>query len=147
MPGGSRSGHGPTPGADVDGVLVVDDSPAVRNRIEESLAKLGVPEHRVTLMDSADDALETFSPMSPDLVLLDTSMPGIDAYDVVQAILLEDPDARIVPLTEKPDDHPSVSELLSFGVFDVLRKPIRTRDLETLFHAIDQERPGAGRIP
>lgn len=147
MPIGSSSAGGSPHAGSVEHVLVVDDSPAVRRTVEEALSTLGVPADRVTILESGDDALEAFSPLSPDLVLLDTSMPGIDAYDVVQAMLLEDPETHIVPLTEKPTDHPAIGELFSFGAFEVLRKPVRTRDLEGLLRSIDEEAAGAGRIP
>lgn len=147
MPDGSPDGPDSGRVGAVNGVLVVDDSPAVRRTVEEGLARLEVPEENATILDSGDEALRVFSSLSPDLVLLDTSMPGIDPYDVVQAMLLEDPDTRVVPLTEKPPDDPSVSELFSFGAFDVLRKPIRGRDLKELFRTIDEEHPGRERIP
>lgn len=130
----------------VGDVLVVDDSPAVRRKVANALADLGVPEDRMTVLASGDEALETFTPLSPGLVLLDTSMPGIDTYDVVQAMLLEAPESRVVPLTEKPADHPEIGELRSFGVFDILRKPIRVADLEELLRQIDDEQTGIDRI-
>ena len=147
VPDGSHSGgFAPTPSDSVERVLVVDDSPAIQQSVEDALAQLGLGEERITVLDSGDDALAYFGPLSPDLILLDTSMPGIDPYDVVQAMLLEDPDARVVALTEKPTDDPAVAELLSFGIFDVLRKPVRAEDLERLLRTIAEERPGAGRI-
>lgn len=136
-----------SPGVDVDHVLVVDDSPAIRQTVADALANLGVPEDRMTVLESGDDALATFTPLAPDLVLLDTSMPSLDPYDAVQAMLLEDPEARIVPLTERSKDDPVIGELLSFGVFDVLRKPVRVGDLEALLRSIEEERPGVDRIP
>lgn len=145
-PDGSRDGFTHSPSAHVESVFVVDDSPAIQATVEDALDRLGLPSDRVTVLDTGDDALPVFTPLSPDLVLLDTSMPSIDAFDVVQAMLLESPDTRIVPLTEKELDHPEVRELISYSAFDVLRKPIRTQDLERLFRSLEEEHPGAGRI-
>lgn len=61
-------------------------------------------------------------------------------------MLLEEPDTTIVPLTEKTKDHPRIGELASFGVYDVLRKPVRVSDLESLMRSIEEENAGAGRI-
>jgi len=61
-------------------------------------------------------------------------------------MLLGEPDTTIVPLTEKIKDHPSIGELVSFGVYDVLRKPVRVSDLESLMRSIEEEHAGAGRI-
>lgn len=146
-PEGSRRDFTHSPSAHVESVFVVDDSPAIQATVEDALDRLGLPSDRVTVLDTGDDALAVFTPLSPDLVLLDTSMPSIDPFDVVQAMLLEAPQTQIVPLTEKELDHPSVRELISYGAFDVLRKPIRVKDLETLFRSIEEQHPGAGRIP
>ncbi|PSG96068.1 hypothetical protein BRD56_12375 [Thermoplasmatales archaeon SW_10_69_26] len=79
VPTGSPSAAGP--GIDIGHVLVVDDSPAIRRTVEDALANLGVPDERMTVLESGDDALATFTPSSPDLVLLGPSMPSLDPYD------------------------------------------------------------------
>lgn len=127
-------------------VLVVDDSPAVLQSILESLQAAGVPLDQVEALETGDEALRVFSELSPDLVLLDTTTPGVDPYDAVQAMLFEAPDTKVVPVTEKSPEDAQVRELLSFGAFDVVRKPVRAADIEHLVHRVREEHSGAGRI-
>lgn len=66
-------------------VLIVDDEPLARQRIEDLLAK----EPNVAIAGVArdgDEAAELIRDLAPDLVFLDVQMPGRTGLDVVQAI-------------------------------------------------------------
>lgn len=66
-------------------VLIVDDEPLARQRIEDLLAK----EPDVTIAGEArngDEAIELIHELGPDLVFLDVQMPGRTGLDVVQTI-------------------------------------------------------------
>ena len=66
-------------------VLIVDDEPLARQRIEDLLAK----ESNVSIAGIArdgDEAVELIRDLAPDLVFLDVQMPGRTGLDVVQAI-------------------------------------------------------------
>ena len=66
-------------------VLVVDDEPLARQRIEDLLAK----EADVAIAGVArdgDEAVELIRELAPDLVFLDVQMPGRTGLDVVNAI-------------------------------------------------------------
>jgi two-component system LytT family response regulator len=66
-------------------VLVVDDEPIARRRIKRLLT--GEPGVAI-VGESADgeSALGAIAASSPDLVLLDVQMPGLDGFDVLRAI-------------------------------------------------------------
>lgn len=66
-------------------VLVVDDEPLARQRVEDLLAH----EEGVELVGSAADglaAVEAIRSLHPDLVFLDVQMPGMTGLDVVRAV-------------------------------------------------------------
>src|SRR4051812_12285135 len=66
-------------------VLVVDDEPLARMRIEDLLAR----EPGVTLVGTAAngiEAVERIGALHPDLVFLDVQMPGRTGIDVVREI-------------------------------------------------------------
>ena len=72
--------------------LIVDDEAPARERLKRYLANLD----GVELIGEAKDgvqAVEMIEAQSPDLVLLDIQMPGLDGFGVVEA--LEDPPAII----------------------------------------------------
>lgn len=133
-------------GGRLERVLVVDDSPAVRQTLERCLRSVGLQGERVTTLERGDEAMRVFSELAPDLVFLDTSMQGIDPYDALQAILYEDASTKVVPVTGRSLDDPGVQSLLEFGAFDVIRKPVRSGDVEQTIETIRQEQDGTGRI-
>ena len=64
-------------------VLVVDDEPPIRELVEDVLKGAGF---RVVLAKDGDAGLALFQSERPDLVLLDTLMPGTDGWDVLSHI-------------------------------------------------------------
>lgn len=64
---------------------------------------------------------------------------------MVQAILLDVPEMRVVAVTELPREAEPIQELLSYGLFGLLRKPIRMPAVD-LLQKVRDERLGAGRI-
>lgn len=66
-------------------VLIVDDEPLARQRIEDLLAK----EQGVEIAGTAsngDEAVEAIRRLDPDLVFLDIQMPGKSGMEVVETI-------------------------------------------------------------
>jgi two-component system LytT family response regulator len=65
-------------------VLIVDDEPLARELLRHLLAGLGV-----AVVGECPDglqAIEAIRNLSPDLVFLDIEMPGLDGFEVVEAI-------------------------------------------------------------
>ncbi len=79
-------------------VLVVDDDPDVRKTLKLVLTAEGFDVHTVSC---GEDALLACSPVPPDMVLLDVSMPGWDGYQVCERLrdTIESPDMTIIFLT------------------------------------------------
>lgn len=64
---------------------IVDDEDLARRGIRKRLAEMD----RVTVVaecSSGREAVDTISSVQPDLVFLDVQMPGLDGFDVVEAI-------------------------------------------------------------
>ena len=66
-------------------VLVVDDEPLARQRIEDLLAKEADVELAGTATDG-EEAVAAIRKLSPDLVFLDVQMPGRTGLEVVEAV-------------------------------------------------------------
>ena len=66
-------------------VLIVDDEPLARQRIEDLLAhEQGI--EIVGAADNGDRAIEKIRSLHPDLVFLDVQMPGATGLDVVRSV-------------------------------------------------------------
>ena len=78
-------------------ILLVDDEPHVRKYVGLLARGLGSP----VIFEAAngEDALAIYARESPDLVLLDVNLPGMDGVQILSAILAQDPDAVVVMLT------------------------------------------------
>ena len=79
-------------------VLVVDDDPGVRKTLQTILTAEGFD---IQTVSCGEDALLACSPIPPDIVLLDVSMPGWDGYQVCERMrdTVASPDMIIVFLT------------------------------------------------
>jgi len=106
-------------------VLVVDDDPTVAEVVSGYLQRAGL------LVDYASDgpsALALASRRSPDLVVLDLMLPGIDGLEVCRRLRAQIRDIPVVMLTALGDENDRVLGL-EVGADDYLTKPFSPREL------------------
>jgi CheY-like chemotaxis protein len=113
--------------ADVDTVLVVDDTPESLRFLADTLEAEGI---RVLIATSGEAAISLLSHIVPDLILMDAVMPGIGGFEATR-ILKRNPASARVPvifmtgLTES--EH--VLAALEAGGVDYVRKPLVINEL------------------
>jgi two-component system cell cycle sensor histidine kinase/response regulator CckA len=108
-------------------VLIVDDERHNRQLLEVMLA----PEGYVLLTaDCGEEALAVVALQSPDLILLDVMMPGMDGFEVVGKIK-GDPATTNIPiiLVTALDDRAARMRGLAAGAEDFLSKPVDRAEL------------------
>lgn len=108
-------------------ILVVDDQPRNLQLLKASLSKEGF--HVVTA-SSGDDALQKVEQQTPDLILLDVMMPGMDGFDVCTRIK-GDPamsDIPIIFLTGETQLQ-SIKRGFEVGGVDYVTKPFNRHEL------------------
>ncbi|TYC51347.1 response regulator transcription factor [Rhodobacterales bacterium] len=111
-----------------DTVLVVDDSPETLGFVTEALKKTGIA---VLVATSGDAALSVCARVTPDTILMDAVMPGLDGFETCRKIK-ETPALRHVPvifMTGLSETEHIVKALDSGGV-DFLTKPIDVDELK-----------------
>jgi len=67
------------------GVLIVDDESPARDRLRRMLADIEAVEV-IGEAESGTQAVEMIEREKPDLVLLDIQMPGLDGFEVIEAL-------------------------------------------------------------
>ncbi|HEY4215891.1 MAG TPA: response regulator [Gemmatimonadaceae bacterium] len=115
------------PGAAVR-VLIVDDEPLARQRIEDLLAH----EEGVEIIGMADNglaAVEEIRRLKPDIVFLDVQMPGTTGLDVARAIGPEQMPATI--FVTAFDQH--ALQAFDLAALDYLVKPFDDERFEQAF--------------
>ncbi len=105
-----------------DTILIVDDDSITRKTLRAVLSKNG---YRVVDADSGAAALEMFSNVKPDLVLLDVVMPGMDGFEVCAQIRSQ-PEYQTLPILMLTglDDVGSIDNAFDVGATDFITKPI-----------------------
>ena len=106
----------------VPSLLVVDDDDSMRALLKKLMESDG---YRVTTADSGQNALELAAREAFDAVLLDAVMPGMDGFQVAEA-LKSSGLTRTVPIImiTALDDHSSKLRALKAGVQEFLTKPV-----------------------
>ncbi len=104
-------------------ILVVEDEEALRRDIVEELQEAG---YRAVAARDGAMALDLMGAITPDLVLCDITMPGLDGYDVLRSLRGQRPELALTPFVfltalSEPRD---VVEGKVLGADDYLVKPV-----------------------
>lgn len=113
-------------------ILVVDDSATIRKLISAKLEKSG---HQVITAEDGEEGLARLSERTPDLVLLDITMPKMDGYEVCKQIRANPStkDVPVVMISGKDGFFDKVRGRMS-GATGYVTKPFGP---ETLMKALD----------
>jgi CheY-like chemotaxis protein len=113
-------------------VMVIDDEPDFCTVVSELL---GIADVRVHQAHNAGEAIRLLEQATPNLILTDVMMPGMDGLDFVRHVR-SDPDLRAIPTIVvsarvRPEDREAARLA---GADDFLAKPFTWREL---LHTID----------
>jgi adenylate cyclase len=107
-------------------ILVVDDVPGNIRLLEAVLTSNG---YAVRSATSGPEALELVTAESPDLVLLDVQMPGMDGYEVCRRIR-SDPATRFLPVVMVTSSDAEVRvSAMEAEADDFVTKPFNQQEL------------------
>lgn len=112
-------------------VLVVDDEQDILDLVRYHLEREG---YQVAGCRDGKSALEQVNRDSPDLVILDLLMPGVDGLDVCRRLRREST-IPIIMLTAKVDETDKVIGL-ELGADDYVTKPFSPRELVARVRAV-----------
>jgi len=101
-------------------ILIVDDEPAILQSLSGVLLDEGF---EVLTAANGYEALKTIEAESPDLVLLDIWMPGIDGIETLKAIKKDNPFIQVIIITGHGTIETAV-KATKLGAFDFIEKPL-----------------------
>ncbi|MBF0310920.1 MAG: response regulator [Magnetococcales bacterium] len=115
-------------------ILIVDDDARNRKLMETLLHADG---YTVQCVQLGAEALASVAITTPDLILLDLMMPGMDGFEVVRRLKADDTSRNIpIVMVTALGDESSRARLATAGVCDVLIKPISRWDLKNCLDKI-----------
>ncbi len=119
-------------------ILVIEDEEDIIALLHYNLIKEGF---KVTCAQTGEEGLNAARAESPDLIVLDLMLPGIDGLDVCRALKSARSTAAvpIVMLTAKGEEHDIVTGL-ELGADDYVTKPFSPRVLSSRLKAVLRRR-------
>ncbi|NET09972.1 MAG: response regulator [Symploca sp. SIO2B6] len=103
-------------------ILVVDDNPTNIKVLFELLEK---ENHRVLIAQNSESALQKLEFVTPSLILLDVTMPGMDGFEVCRRLKASEATKEIpVIFMTALSDAANKVQGLSLGAVDYITKPI-----------------------
>jgi two-component system, OmpR family, copper resistance phosphate regulon response regulator CusR len=113
-------------------VLVVDDDPKYRTYMKKGLTESGLV---CSLAPDGESALALLRKQRFDLVLLDVMMPGIQGWDVLEAMRAEGIDTPVIFITARDAVDERVRGLKAGGD-DYIVKPFAFNELVARIHVV-----------
>jgi DNA-binding response OmpR family regulator len=103
-------------------ILIVDDE---RGILKVLSIKLRVSGYDVVTVASGQEALDLIDSASPDIMLLDVIMPGMNGFEVLRKLRISS-NLPVIVYSARPSN---MQEALALGANDFLAKPFDVDDL------------------
>ncbi len=112
-------------------ILIVDDAAFMRKLIAKTLTENGYTE----LFEAEDGitACTQYAKNSPDLVIMDITMPNMSGIEALHEIKTKDPDAKVIMCSAMGQES-MVIEAIKIGAKDFVVKPFKP---ERLLEAVE----------
>lgn len=113
-------------------VLIVDDSKSVAFKLKKIIEKtedFEVAYHAT----SAEEGIEKYMEIKPDLVTMDIVLPGISGIEAIKKIIEKDPKANIIVISSVGGGQEKLFEAIQSGAKNVIVKPFEEERVKDIF--------------
>ena len=118
-------------------ILIIDDEKTIRWSLGEGLRSHGF---EILEAASGEEGLQLFADKSPDCVLLDMRLPGIDGLEVLRRMRKENAEVPVIVMTAYGEVDKAV-EAMKLGSYDFVTKPFMIEKMKvTIEHALTTAR-------
>lgn len=115
-------------------ILIIDDSPTELHLFKNMLEKNGFG---TLVADSGEDGLRQAKTSSPDCILMDVVMPGMNGFQATRK-LTQDPATAGIPVimvTTKDQETDKIWGMRQ-GAVEYLVKPVKEKELVAMINAV-----------
>jgi CheY-like chemotaxis protein len=109
-------------------ILVIDDEAPVRTTLQRYIPLLG---YDVLLTSSGEEGLNTLKATTPDLILLDMVMSGLDGLTTLGQLHEKYEHIKVIMLATQADT-PKAHQALNCGASDFIAKPVELSALKNM---------------
>ena len=110
-------------------IMVVDDAKFSRKMLSDILVEEG---HEIVVeAENAEEAVEFYEKLNPDVVTMDIVMPevgGIDSISALKAMVKADPKAKVV-IVSGMGQQEVIEEFINAGAKDFIVKPFQPSNI------------------
>ncbi len=106
-------------------ILVIDDDKEMQLLLSDVISPEG---YKVITADNGKRALKKMTDFSPDLILLDIKLPGLDGMKVLEEIKKIDKYSIVIMLTGYGDIKDAVQSM-KMGAFNYITKPFENEEI------------------
>ena len=118
-------------------ILIVDDEESIVETLTGIFEDDG---YEVVSASTGEKALECFNDFSPEVVLLDVWMPGMDGIETLKMIREKNSDVSIIMISGHSNIDTAV-QAIKFGAYDFLEKPLSLEKVLVLTgRAVERQR-------
>lgn len=117
-------------------IHIIDDNPQILDFLSDFLELEG---YEVSTFPSAEDALSVIALDTPDIILLDLKLPGIDGLEYLGKVKKQYPKIEVIIVTGHADVTTAI-QAIKFGAYDYIKKPIDLKELGLLIQKAVTER-------
>ena len=123
-------------------LLLIEDEPALRRGLTDVFASEGF---EVIVAEDGVRGLEAALTESPDLIVLDIMLPGMNGFEICQTVRERGMEAPILMLTARGQEQ-DIVQGLTLGADDYVTKPFRVGELVARAHAFMRRRRAAAAV-
>ena len=124
-------------------VLVIDDDEKICWAFEQFLTDEG---HRPIVANNAEEGLRKIQSETPDIILLDVRLPGMNGLEALKQIKVLQPEAIVIVMTAY-DSVEMTIQAMQLHAFDFIPKPIDLDQVKAIIDRVSQMQVERNKMP
>jgi len=117
-------------------LLIVDDVDEICEFVQSYFRRRGF---NVFVAGSAENALSIIKEQSPDIMLLDMNLPGMNGVDLLRAVRRFNATVKVIMISGCPIDLQNAPQFKGLNILEFIHKPVPLSVLDSVLEKINKE--------